>query len=142
MSQFRIPNFLSPTNRPDSGKSLEVDRLPPLGLQGETPAVELAHRVENGVHTHGFQLAHLRHQLAEAPFGKSAFAEPLEVFLRQVHDGDAAGRIGLDAELAEWNPRLADLDQEIAEILAIDLGNFSHGRVSSARSRAAWAREP
>ena len=114
------------SNRSSLGKSLEIKRLISRRQKLEAAPVRPADRIEHRVHPHCLDFVNLRHQLAKPPLGKATLLEPEEIDLRQVHDRNPSGRVGLDSEFAEWDPRLADLNKESAEILAINFGNVGH----------------
>lgn len=59
--------------------------------------------IEDFFGTVQFQLADECHQFAESAFGKAFFLEPSQVFVGQVADGQAIGRIVLGTVFAEWD---------------------------------------
>ena len=91
-------------------------------MQRVAPALGLAERIEDLVHADGLDFEDLGHEFAEPAFRETALLEPGEVFFGKVHDRDAGGWIGLDAELAEGHPGLSDLCKQVAEILTVDFG--------------------
>lgn len=96
------------------------------GCEAVAPALCLPEWIEYRVHANGFDLENLGHEFAEAAFGIALFLEPGEVFAGQVHDRHSGRWVGLDAEFAEGNPGLSDLLKQVAEILAVDLGEVGH----------------
>lgn len=72
------------------------------------------------------------HELAEAAFGEGALLEPDEVFFWEVKDGDAGGGVVLFSEFAEGHVGLVDFCEEVAEVFAVDFGEFHASEVGLA----------
>ena len=64
------------------------------------------------------------HELAEPAFGEGSLLEPEQIFLGQIEDRDAAGRVFFFPEHPERHVGALDFHEEVAEVLAVDLGNF------------------
>lgn len=64
------------------------------------------------------------HELTESAFGEGALFEPEEIFLGQIEDGDAVGRVFFFPEHSERHVGAVDFHEQVAEVLAVDLGNF------------------
>src|SRR5688572_28412464 len=111
--------------------SLEIKPLPPSLPQREPASPDHSDRLEDRIHADLLDGAYLGEEFTEAPLGKSALLEPREIFRRQIHDRHTRRRILLDAEFPEGHPGPADLEQQIAEILAIDVREIHRGEVKA-----------
>lgn len=66
----------------------------------------------------------MRHELTEPAFWEGALFEPEQIFFRQIEDGDAVGRVFFFAEHPKRHVGAVDFHEQVAEVLAVDLGNF------------------
>lgn len=94
--------------------------------QSESSTACGAEGLEDGVHADFFDFTDMGHEFAEASFGEAALLEPCEVFLGEIHERNAGGRVGLDAEFSEGHVGVADFGEESAEVFAVDFGE-GHG---------------
>jgi hypothetical protein len=89
-----------------------------------SPTVGLSHRLENRIHAAFLDFADLGHEFAESASGEGALFEPEEVFLGEIVDGDAVRGVFFFPEHSERHVGAVDFHQQVAEVLAVDLGNF------------------
>lgn len=64
------------------------------------------------------------HELTEAAFGEGALLEPEEIFLWEIEDRDAVRGVFFLPEHPERHVGAVDFHQQVAEVLAVDFGNF------------------
>ncbi len=64
------------------------------------------------------------HELAEPAFGEGTLFEPEQIFFRQIEDGNSVGRVFFFSKHSERHVGAVDFHQQVAEVLAVDFGNF------------------
>lgn len=66
----------------------------------------------------------MSHEFAETAFGEFALFEPLEVFLGEIEDRDAGGRVIHLSKDSEGHVGALDFREQVAEVLKIDFCEF------------------
>lgn len=64
------------------------------------------------------------HELTKPAFWEGALFEPEQIFLGQIEDGDAVGWVFSLPKHPERHVGAVDFHEQVAEVLAVDLGNF------------------
>jgi hypothetical protein len=89
--------------------------------EGGFAAGQAAHRVESGIGAVGFHLIDDLEEAAEFAFGPATLREPLQVFRRQIVDGEAARREMIRTEFAERHVETRDVREIGGHVIGKEL---------------------